>query len=76
VPITEPTPVPPGLIERHILVLRHHRVMLDEQLAALYSVQVKALNQAVKRNRERFPDDFMFQLTAEGGRPLVQGHRL
>ena len=48
-----------------ILVLRHHRVILDERLAALYGVEVKVLNQAVKRNLERFPEDFMFQLTAE-----------
>jgi hypothetical protein len=55
----------PGIIEREILVLRRHRVILDEQLAPLYGVEVKVLNQAVKRNRERFPEDFMFQLTAE-----------
>ncbi|WP_242343650.1 ORF6N domain-containing protein [Anaeromyxobacter terrae] len=55
----------PGIIERKILVLRRHRVILDEQLAPLYGVEVKVLNQAVKRNRERFPEDFMFQLTAE-----------
>jgi len=55
----------PGVIEREILVLRRHRVILDEQLAPLYGVAVKVLNQAVKRNRERFPEDFMFQLTAE-----------
>jgi hypothetical protein len=52
-------------VERGILLLRQHRVMLDEHLAALYGVEVRALNQAVKRNRDRFPDDFMFQLTAE-----------
>ena len=52
-------------IERAILTLRGHRVMLDSELARLYRVEVKALNQAVKRNSERFPDDFMFQLTAE-----------
>jgi hypothetical protein len=40
-------------------------VLLDEHLAALYGVEVRALNQAVKRNRERFPEDFMFQLSAE-----------
>ena len=39
--------------------------MLDEDLAVLYEVEIKALNQAVKRNLERFPDDFMFQLTAD-----------
>jgi hypothetical protein len=57
--------VPPGVIERGIVVLRRHRVLLDEQLAQLYGVEVRTLNQAVKRNQERFPEDFMFQLTAE-----------
>jgi len=52
-------------IERAILVLRGHRVMLDADLAMLYGVATKALNQAVRRNRARFPPDFMFQLTAE-----------
>jgi hypothetical protein len=51
-------------IERRVLRLRGHNVMLDEDLAALYRVDVKALNQAVKRNRDRFPSDFMFRLTA------------
>jgi hypothetical protein len=60
----------PGIVEREILILRGHRVILDEQLAPLYGVQVKVLNQAVKRNRERFPEDFMFQLTAEEARIL------
>jgi hypothetical protein len=50
-------------IERRVLRLRGHNVMLDEDLATLYKVDVKALNQAVKRNRERFPGDFMFRLT-------------
>jgi hypothetical protein len=49
--------------ERHILLLRQHRVMLDYDLAALYGVEARALNQAVKRNLARFPADFMFQLT-------------
>ena len=57
--------VPVELIERGILVLRGHKVMLDEYLASLYGVGTKVLNQAVKRNPARFPDDFMFQLTAE-----------
>jgi hypothetical protein len=52
-------------IERAILVLRGHKVMLDTDLAALYGVAVKALNQAVLRNSERFPQDFMFQLTRD-----------
>ena len=50
-------------IERTIRTFRGHNVMIDEDLAALYLVSVKALNQAVKRNHERFPADFMFQLT-------------
>ena len=49
--------------ERRILLIRKQRVMLSDDLAVLYSVETKALNRAVKRNRERFPDDFMFQLT-------------
>lgn len=51
-------------IERRILRMRGHNVMLDTDLAALYQVDVKALNQAVKRNRDRFPPDFMFCLTS------------
>lgn len=49
-------------IERAILWIRKRRVMLDSDLAALYGVPTKVLNQAVKRNRERFPPDFMFRL--------------
>lgn len=52
-------------IEQIIRVVRGHRVMLDTDLAKLYGVAPKALNQGVKRNRTRFPEDFMFQLTAE-----------
>jgi ORF6N domain len=52
-------------IEKSILVIRGERVMLDEDLAKLYGALPKVLNQAVKRNIERFPDDFMFQLTKE-----------
>ena len=50
-------------IHRHIFVLRGIKVMLSSDLAELYGVEVKVLNQAVKRNSERFPRDFMFQLT-------------
>ena len=52
----------PEQIDRSILLIRGHKVLLDEQLAAFYGVPTKALIQAVKRNIERFPDDFMFQL--------------
>ena len=48
-----------------ILVIRGQRVILDADLAHLYGVRTRALNQAVKRNRERFPADFVFQLSTE-----------
>jgi hypothetical protein len=57
-------------VEHAILLLRGHRVMLDESLAELYGVSVRALNQAVKRNNQRFPEDFMFQLTLEEAQRL------
>jgi hypothetical protein len=61
-------PVPAGLIERRIYVIRGQKVMLDSDLAELYQVETKVLNQAVRRNLDRFPIDFMFQLTdAEAG---------
>jgi len=52
-------------IAQSIYLVRGQKVMLDFDLAALYGVATKVLNQAVKRNRERFPDDFMFRLTAQ-----------
>src|SRR6267142_2650078 len=52
-------------VESRILVLRNHKVLLDTDLAELYGVSVKRLNQQVKRNRERFPSDFMFRLTGK-----------
>jgi hypothetical protein len=52
-------------ITRTILILRGHKVLLDEELATLYGVEIRVLVQAVKRNAERFPEDFMLQLTAE-----------
>ena len=58
-------PQPLVLITSRILLIRDQRVMVDADLAQLYGVPTKALNQAVKRNRQRFPPDFMFQLTAE-----------
>jgi len=54
-----------GAIERRIYSIRGERVMLDADLAALYGVETKALNQAVRRNLDRFPPDFMFALTLE-----------
>ena len=52
-------------IERLILLVRGHKVMLDVDLAVLYGVTTKRLNEQVRRNRSRFPADFMFQLTSE-----------
>lgn len=57
------TAVVPAHVERRILLLRGERVMLDVDLAVLYEVETRVLLQAVKRNPERFPPDFMFQLT-------------
>ncbi len=54
-----------GQIQNSITVLRGKQVLLDFQLAALYGVETKALNQAVKRNLNRFPEDFMFRLTSQ-----------
>ena len=64
------TAKPPALsadsaIDPRILVVSGERVILDDDLARLYGVAVSAFNQAVRRNRARFPADFMFQLTAE-----------
>ena len=52
-------------IEGMILQIRGQKVMLDRDLAALYEVETRVLNQAVKRNKDRFPDDFMFELTRD-----------
>jgi hypothetical protein len=57
--------VPTERIEQRILLIRGHRVMFDCDLAALYGVATKRFNEQVKRNLERFPLDFMFQLTRE-----------
>ncbi|MBZ5633223.1 MAG: ORF6N domain-containing protein [Acidobacteriia bacterium] len=57
-------PVTVELIERRIYLIRGQKVMLDSDLAGLYQVQTKQLNQAVKRNLDRFPADFMFRLSA------------
>lgn len=61
-------------IESRILVLRRNKVILDTDLAELYGVSVKRLNEQVKRNRERFPSDFMFRLTAKEHKVLRSQH--
>jgi ORF6N domain len=58
-------PISSGFIERRIYTIRGQQVMIDSDLAELYQVLAKRLNEAVKRNQSRFPKDFMFQLTAE-----------
>jgi hypothetical protein len=66
-----PFVVPGGLIESRILLIRNQNVILDRDLATLYGVETFNLNKAVKRNRDRFPSDFMFQLTREEARVLT-----
>jgi len=56
---------PTGRIEKAIVLIRGQKVMLDRDLAALYGVETRVLNQAVRRNFDRFPPDFMFSLTRE-----------
>jgi hypothetical protein len=68
-PLPNP-PVPLRRIEQAIIVIRGHRVMLGSDLAELYGVPARRLNEQVKRNRDRFPDDFMFQLTSGEWRNL------
>lgn len=58
-------------IENSILLIRGQRVMIDVDLAKLYGVTTRRLNEQVKRNRERFPSDFMFQLTKDEKKELV-----
>lgn len=61
----QPALIAPEVIETRVILLRGEKVLLDFHLAALYGVTTTALNQAVRRNAERFPADFMFQLTAD-----------
>jgi hypothetical protein len=63
--------MPVEMIEKRILVIRGHKVMLDRDLATLYGVSTKRLNEQVKRNKRRFPADFMFQLTKEEKQEVV-----
>jgi hypothetical protein len=63
--------IPMERIERSILLLRGEKVMLSHHLAELYGVETRALNQAVKRNIARFPEDFMFQVTVAEAEWLV-----
>ena len=73
------TIVPVGKIEQRILLIRGEKVIVDTDLAEFYGVPTKRLNEQIKRNRARFPDDFMFQLSAKekteaDGRTVNPGH--
>lgn len=59
------TPIPAEKVERKIYIFRNKKVIIDSDLADLYNVKTKALLQATKRNKDRFPEDFMFQLNQE-----------
>ena len=59
------------LIQSKIYEIRGQKVMLDRDLAELYQVETRVLNQAVKRNIDRFPEDFMFRLTKEDRKSVV-----
>jgi ORF6N domain len=62
---TDSSPLPLETITQRIFVLRGQKVLLDSDLAALYGVDTRRLNEQVRRNRERFPQDFIFELTQE-----------
>ena len=63
--------IPIEQVERTILLIRRQKVILDSDLAKLYGVSTKRLNEQVRRNRDRFPNDFMFQLTAREKNEVV-----
>jgi hypothetical protein len=63
--MTKSIAIPDEVVISKIYLIRNHKVMLDDDLAELYQVETKRLNEQVKRNADRFPEDFMFQLTDE-----------
>jgi hypothetical protein len=68
--------IPVEQIAQRILLIRGQKVMIDPDLAELYGVETKRLNRQVKRNRARFPKEFMFRLTAkEKGQLVTHWHR-
>lgn len=62
---TTPELFPGHIVLSKIFIIRDHKVMIDRDLAELYGVETRTLNQAVKRNLQRFPEDFMFQMTSD-----------
>jgi hypothetical protein len=69
-PLAKKVAAPVTLIERRIYLIRGLKVMIDSDLAELYGVETKILNRGVRRNLERFPEDFMFQLTKDEAESL------
>lgn len=63
--------VPVERIQQYIYVIRGHKIMLDSDLAKLYGVKTRVINQAVKRNKSRFPEDFMFRLSDKEKKQVV-----
>src|SRR3989338_11074066 len=63
--------IPQETIEQRIFLIRHQKVMIDKDIAELYGVETKHLNRQVKRNIQRFPEEFMFQLNVEERNQLV-----
>ncbi|MCF8295928.1 MAG: ORF6N domain-containing protein [Saprospiraceae bacterium] len=63
--------IPNEKIDRAIIIIRGHKVMLDSDLAEIYGVKTSRLNEQVKRNKNRFPDDFMFQLTTQEKQEVI-----
>ncbi|MEZ5070216.1 MAG: ORF6N domain-containing protein [Bacteroidales bacterium] len=62
---TQPYSIPETLVASKIYIVRNKKIILNRDLAELYEVETKVLNQAVKRNIERFPEEFMFQITQD-----------
>ena len=62
---TNPEVFPDHIVLSKIFIIRNHKVMIDRDLAELYGVETRTLNQAVRRNLQRFPEDFMFQMTSD-----------
>jgi len=67
--------IPSEIIERKIYLIRGQKVLLDRDLAKLYGVSTSHLNEQVKRNRNRFPEDFIFQLDREEAAAVIRGSR-
>ncbi|NQT78497.1 MAG: ORF6N domain-containing protein [Bacteroidetes bacterium] len=63
--------IPTEKIDRAILIIRGHKIMLDSDLAEIYGVKTSRLNEQVKRNKNRFPNDFMFQLTNQEKQEVI-----